>query len=97
MNINEIQQKFASHCRTATGQTSDSERGGGGATPHGAFNQENSRRPRRGSGVSNILLLFRFALATAGPPLSLTPGNSKRLQNNSNKFLPQNQKIYENQ
>ena len=28
----------ASHCMTATGQTSDSERGGGGATPHGVFN-----------------------------------------------------------
>ena len=45
MKINEVQQKFASHCMTATGQTSDSERGGGGATPHGVFNQYKFKLP----------------------------------------------------
>ena len=43
MKINEIQQKFASHCMAATGQTSDSERGDGGATSHGVFNFKFSR------------------------------------------------------
>ena len=50
-----------------------------------------SAAPVGGQGVSNVLLLSGFALATAGPPLSLIPKTFKRLKKTYKEILLENQ------